>query len=76
MNDSKYPISLIKMIRDMAHKHDDTTQGTMVLATSNLDLYTAFMTSEDDTEKFYGTFNAMVDTINVHSGIARYHPHL
>ena len=45
----------------------------MDLVTSNLDLYTTFMTSEDDTEEFYGTFNSMADTINVHGGSARYH---
>ena len=67
-NDSKDAIALITMIRDVAHQNDDTTQRTMDLVTSNLDLYTTFMTSEDDTEKFYGTFNAMSDTINVNGG--------
>ena len=50
VNDSKDGIYLIKMIRYVAHQHDDTTQGTMALVTSNLGLYTTFMTSEDDTE--------------------------
>ena len=56
------------MISDVGHQHNDTTQGTMALVTSDLDLYTTFITSEDDTEEFYGTFNAMADTINVHGG--------
>ena len=76
MNDSKDVISLITMIRDVAHKHDDTAQVTMDLVTSDLALYTTFMTSEDDTEEFYGKFNAMAETINFHSGSAGYHPQL
>ena len=48
----------------------------MALVTSNLALYTMFMTSEDNTEKFYGTFNAMADIINFHDGSVGYHPHL
>ena len=35
-----------------------------------------FLTSEDDTEEFYGTFNAMADTINVNGGSSGYHPQL
>ena len=68
MNGSKYVIALITIIRDVAHQRDDTTQGTMALVTSNLSLYTTFMTSENDTKEFYGMFNAMVDTINFHGG--------
>ena len=68
MNDSKDVIYLIKMICDVSHQHDDTTQETMDLVTSNLDMYIALMTSEDDTEEFYGMFNAMADMINVHRG--------
>ena len=76
MNDSKDVISLITMIHGVADKHGDTTQGTMALVTRGLALYTKFMTSENDTEEFYGTFNAMVDTINVHGGSSGYHPKL
>ena len=54
------------MINDVVHRHDDTTQGNMALVKGDLSLYTTFMTSEDDTEAFYGMFNAMADTINVH----------
>ena len=62
------------MINDVVHQHDDTTQGNMALVKSYLSLYTTFMTSEDDTEAFYGTFNAMADTIDFHGGSDRYHP--
>ena len=76
VNYSKDVNYLIKMIRDVAHQYDDTTQGTMDLVKSNLALYTTFITSEDDTEEFYGTFNTMEDMINVHCGSAGYHPQL
>ena len=76
VNGSNDVINLITIICDVAHQHDDTTQGTMDLVKSDLDIYTMFITSEDDTEEFYGTFNAMADTINVHSGSAGYHTQL
>ena len=76
MNYSKDVISLITIIRYVAHPHDDTTEVTMDLLTSNLALYTKFMTSEDDIEAFYGKFNTMADTINVHGGSSRYHTQL
>ena len=76
VNESKDAIALITMICDVAHQHDGTTQGTMALLTGNLSLYTTFITSEDDTEAFYGVFNAMADTINVHCGSDWYYPQL
>ena len=76
MNDSKEVIALIKMIHYVARQHDDTTQGNMALVTSDLDLYTKFMTNEDDTEEFYGKLNAMADRINVHGGSSGYHTQL
>ena len=76
MNNINDVIDLITMIRDMAHQNDDTTQGTMALVTSDLALYITFMTSEDGTEEFNGTFNDMADTIYVHDKRDRYHPQL
>ena len=52
VNYSKDFIALITIIRDVPHQHDDTTRGTMALVTSDMDIYTTFMTSEDDTEEF------------------------
>ena len=49
VDDRKDGISLITMICDVAHQHYDTTQGIIDLVTSYLDLYTTFMTSDDDT---------------------------
>ena len=48
----------------------------MYLVTGDLYLYTTFTNIEDDTDEFYGTYNAMADTINVHGGSSGYHPQL
>ena len=64
------------MIRDVAHAHNDTTQGTMAVVSSDVALYTTFMSSTDDTNGFDRTFLAMVETINVHGRRARFHPQL
>ena len=76
LNNSKYVIALITMIRDVAHQNDDTTQVTVALVTSDLALYTTVMTSEYGTEEFHGTFNDKQDTINVYVGSAGYHTQL
>ena len=52
VNDKKDVISLVTMIRDVAHAHDDTNQGTMAIVSSDVALYTIFMSSTDDTDDF------------------------
>ena len=42
VNYSKDVIALITMICDVDHQHDDTTQGTMALVTSELALFPTF----------------------------------
>ena len=36
-------ITLTKMMRDVAHVHDDTTPGIMAIVTSDMTLYTTYM---------------------------------
>ena len=48
----------------------------MAIVSSDVALYTTFMSSADDTDYFYRTFLAMVETINVQAGSAGYHPPL
>ena len=74
VNDKKDVITLVTMIRDVAHAHDDTTQGTIAIVSRDVALYTTFIGSGDDTDDFYRTFLAMVETINVHGGSAGYLP--
>ena len=67
-------IALTKMIRDVAHTHDDTTQGTMAIVASDMTLYTTYMNKDETPAAFCRTFQANVDTINTHGGSAGRHP--
>ena len=35
------------MIRDLAHSHDNTTQGTMAIVASDMTLYTTYMSKSE-----------------------------
>ena len=48
----------------------------MAIVSSDVALYTTFMGSADDTDDFYRTFLAMVETIHLHGRSAGYHPQL
>eukprot|EP00957_Ditylum_brightwellii_P077606 5897308-Ditylum_brightwellii.AAC.1 len=69
-------IALAKMIRDVAHAHDDTMQGTMVIVASDMTLYTTFMSKAETPVAFSCTFQANMDTINANGGCAGRHPKL
>ena len=64
------------MIHDVLHAHNDTTQGTMAIVTSDMTLYTIFMSKAKTPVAFYCMFQANVDTINTHGGCASRHPQL
>ena len=76
INIGKDVISLTRMIRDLAHAHDDTTQGTMAIVASDMALYTTYMSKSETPVAFNRTFQANVDTINTHGGCAGRHPKL
>eukprot|EP00957_Ditylum_brightwellii_P180871 13779802-Ditylum_brightwellii.AAC.2 len=69
-------IALAKMIRDVAHAHSNTTQGTMAIVASNMMLYTTFMSKAETPVAFSHSFQANVDAINAHGGCAGCHPKL
>ena len=56
------------MIRDVAHAHDDTTQGTMAIVASDMTLYTTYMSKSETPAAFCRTFQANLNTINTHRG--------
>eukprot|EP00957_Ditylum_brightwellii_P109813 8375547-Ditylum_brightwellii.AAC.1 len=64
------------MICDVAHAHNDTTQGTMDIVANDMTLYTTFMSKAEMPVAFCHTFQANVDTINTHGGCAGHHPKL
>ena len=61
------------MICDVAHAHNDTTQGTMAIVSSDMTLYTTYMSKSETPAAFCRTFQANVDTINTHGGLAGRH---
>ena len=75
-NAGKDVITLTCMIDDLAHAHNDTTQGTMAIVASDMALYTTYMSKSESHVMFNYTFQANVDTINTHSGCAERHPEL
>eukprot|EP00957_Ditylum_brightwellii_P014878 1122319-Ditylum_brightwellii.AAC.1 len=46
-NLGKGVIALTRMIHDVAHAHDDKTQGTMAIVASDMTLYTKFMSKAE-----------------------------
>eukprot|EP00957_Ditylum_brightwellii_P092859 7069188-Ditylum_brightwellii.AAC.1 len=75
-NLEKDVIALARMICDVTHAHNDTTQGTMAIVASNMTLYTTFMSKAETLVAFSCTFQANVDMINAHGGCAGRHPKL
>ena len=69
-------IALTKIIRDVAHVHNDTTQGTMVIVASGMNLYTTFMSKAETPVTFCCTFQVNMNTINTHKGCDGHHPKL
>ena len=69
-------IALTRVICDIAHAHDDTTQGTIAIVTSDMALYTTYMSKSETPVAFSCTFQANIDTINTHGGFAGRHPEL
>jgi len=64
------------MICDVTHAHNDTTQGTMAIVASDMNLYTTFMSKAEMPVAFCCMFQANVDTIKTHGGCAGCHPKL
>eukprot|EP00957_Ditylum_brightwellii_P188781 14369788-Ditylum_brightwellii.AAC.1 len=64
------------MICDVAHAHNDTTQGIMAIVASDMTLYTTFMSKAETPVAFCHTFQENVSTINAHGGCAGRHPKL
>eukprot|EP00957_Ditylum_brightwellii_P091062 6932813-Ditylum_brightwellii.AAC.1 len=75
-NLGKDVIALARMFHDVAHAHNDMTQGTMAIAASYMTLYMTFMSKGETPVAFSCTFQANMDTIKAHGGCAGCHPKL
>ena len=69
-------IRLTNMIPDVAHTHDDITQGTMAIVASDMTLYTTYMSKSETPAAFCCTFQVNVDMINTHGGSTGCHQQL
>ena len=75
-NLAKDVITLPRVVCDTAYAHNDTMQGTMVIVTSDMAMYTMYMSKAEKPINFACTFQANVDMINTHGGCAGCHPQL
>jgi hypothetical protein len=67
-------VSLLKMIRDIAHNHDENKPGLMAIIECDLELSLGFQDKTQTCDDFMAVFKARVDTINAHRGKAGKHP--
>ena len=67
-------VSLLKMIRDIAHNHDENKPGLMAIIECDLELSLGFQDKTQTCDDFMAVFKARVDTINAHRGQAGHHP--
>ena len=66
-------ITLLGLIQDVTHKHDETKQGTMALVKSFLEFATTFQETGQTVDAYSTLFCARVDMVNAHGGNARFH---
>ena len=75
-NSFKDVIAFTRIIFDVAHARNDTTQGTMTVVSSDVALYATCMSKTERPVDFCRTFQVNVDTINTRGGCAGHHPQL
>ena len=75
-NLAKNVITLTRMIFYGAYAHNDTTQGMMAIVTSNMVMYTTYMSKAEKPIDFAHTFQANVNKTITHGGCAGCHPQL
>ena len=75
-NVARDSIALTRMMRDVAHAHNNMIQGTMTIVASDMTLYTTYMSNAEMPVAFYHTFQMSVYTVNTHGGFASCHPKL
>ena len=67
-------VGLLKIIRDIAHDHDESKLGLMAIIEYDMELYLGFQGKTKDCDDYMAVFKARVDTINAHKGLAGKHP--
>ena len=72
-NTTKDVIQLLKDIRDITHKHDETRQGSMAYVEDMIALFTTYQRPTESDRDFKKRFDSLVDMINAHGGKAGFH---
>ena len=67
-------VGLLKIIRDIAHNHDESNFGLMAIIECDMELHLWFQGKTEDCDDYMAVFKARVDTINAHKGLAGKHP--
>ena len=67
-------VSLLEMIRDITHNHDETKLGLMALIEFDMELYLVYQSPTEPCDDDMALFKARVDTINAHDGLSGRYP--
>lgn len=73
INTDQDPVELLKLIRSIAHKHEDNKGGTMACAVHNLCLYLCYQKPNVSNAEYYKTFKAIRAVVDLHGGRAGFH---
>ncbi len=71
INQDQNPVELLKLIRSIAHKHEDEKGGTMAWVEHDLRLYMCYQKPQMTNVDYYKTFKAI--RVDVHGGRAGFH---
>ncbi len=73
INQDQNPVELLKLIRSIAHKHEDEKGGTMARVEHDLRLYMCYQKPQMTNVDYYKTFKAIRAVVDVHGGRAGFH---
>ena len=73
INQTQDPVELLKLVRSIAHKHEDEKVGTMARVEHDLRLYMCFQKPNMSNVDYYKTFKAIRAVVDVHGGRAGFH---
>ena len=65
---------LLKILRDITHKHDVTKNERMAIVESNIELYLSQLGKNDTIDEHYQLLKPRVDTITAHGDMRGHHP--
>ena len=67
-------LSLLGMIRNIAHNHDKAKLGLMAIIEYDMELYLGFQGPNEPYDDYMAVFKTRIDRINAHGGLSGKHP--